>query len=216
MQIRRLILSNFRGVKAGQVNFDGHTILIGGNSVGKSTVCEALDLLLGPDRLSRSNAINEHDFHRRTYIDEDGEPVKISLEVVLTDLSPELDKKYRAHREYWDIEKQTLLDEEDEPEDTERDRVIPALRIAFEGQYDKEEDEFTAQTYFASPPPEEGENRVRVSTPSKREFGSTTNKPTHRSSMKSTNCSTEPGSFYRPALNISLRMRSRSLCFASF
>ncbi|NWG26435.1 MAG: AAA family ATPase [Pseudorhodoplanes sp.] len=171
MQIRRLILSNFRGVKSGQIKFDGHTILIGGNSVGKSTVCEALDLLLGPDRLSRSNAINEHDFYRRTYLDEGGEPVKITLEVVLTDLSPELDKKYRAHREYWDTEKQTLLDEEDEPEDTEHDHVIPALRIAFEGQYDKEEDEFTAQTYFASPPSEEGESRVRVSPPSKREFG---------------------------------------------
>lgn len=171
MQIRRLILSNFRGVKSGQIEFDGHTILIGGNSVGKSTVCEALDLLLGPDRLSRSNAINEHDFHGRIYLDEEGEPVKISLEVVLTDLSPELDKKYRAHREYWDTQKRTLLDEEDEPEDTEQDHVIPALRIAFEGQYDKEEDEFTAQTYFASPPPEDGENRVRVSTASKREFG---------------------------------------------
>ena len=100
MQIRRLILSNFRGAKSGQIEFDGHTILIGGNSVGKSTVCEALDLLLGPERLSRSNAINEHDFHGRTYLDEEGEPVKISLEVVLTDLSLELDKKYRAHREY--------------------------------------------------------------------------------------------------------------------
>jgi putative ATP-dependent endonuclease of OLD family len=76
MQIRRLILSNFRGVKSGQIKFDGHTILIGGNSLGKSTVCEALDLLLGLDRLSRSNAINEHDFFRRTYIDEGGEPVK--------------------------------------------------------------------------------------------------------------------------------------------
>lgn len=41
----------------------------------------------------------------------------------------------------------------------------------FEGVYDKEEDEFTAQTYFASPPPEEGESCVRVSRASKREFG---------------------------------------------
>lgn len=171
MQIRRLILSNFRGVKSGEITFDGHTILIGGNSVGKSTVCEALDLLLGPDRLSRSNAISEHDFYRRSYIDDEGEPIKIALEVVLTDLSPELDKKYRAHREYWDTKKETLLDEADEPEDSDLDHVIPALRIAFEGKYDKEEDEFTAQTYFASPPPEDGENRARVSTASKREFG---------------------------------------------
>jgi putative ATP-dependent endonuclease of the OLD family len=195
MQIRRLILSNFRGVKRGQIKFDGHTILIGGNSVGKSTVCEALDLLLGPDRLLRSNAINEHDFHRRTYIDELGEPVKISLEVVLTDLSSELDKKYRAHREYWDTEKQTLLDEDDEPEETELDHVIPALRVAFEGQYDKEEDEFTAQTYFASPPPDEGENRARVSAASKREFGL----------IYLSTCATDRGARAKPRTRLSAR-----------
>jgi putative ATP-dependent endonuclease of OLD family len=171
MQIRRLTMSNFRSVASGQVMFGGHTVLIGGNSVGKSTVCEALDLLLGPDRLSRTNAINEHDFHQRLYLDEDGEPVKIELEVVLTDLTPDLETKYRAHREYWDTEKEELLDEEDEPEDTDLNHVVPALRIAFEGFYDKQEDEFTAQTYFASPPPEEDENRVRVSRASKREFG---------------------------------------------
>lgn len=171
MQIRRLTMSNFRSVASGQVMFGGHTVLIGGNSVGKSTVCEALDLLLGPDRLSRTNAINEHDFHQRLYLDEDGESVKIELEVVLTDLTPDLETKYRAHREYWDTEKEELLDEEDEPEDTDLNHVVPALRIAFEGLYDKQEDEFTAQTYFASPPPEEGENRVRVSRASKREFG---------------------------------------------
>jgi putative ATP-dependent endonuclease of OLD family len=171
MQIRRLTMSNFRSVACGHVVFGGHTVLIGGNSVGKSTVCEALDLLLGPDRLSRTNAINEHDFHRRTYLDEDGNPIKIELEVVLTDLTPELETKYRAHREYWDIKSEALLDEQDEPEDTELDHVVPALRIVFEGIYDKEEDEFSAQTYFASPPPEEGEARARVSRPSKREFG---------------------------------------------
>lgn len=171
MQIRRLTMSNFRSVATGEVLFSEHTVLIGTNSVGKSTVCEALDLLLGPDRLSRANAINEHDFFQRTYLDENGEPIKIELEAVLTDLTPELEAKYRAHREYWDTKNEILLDEENEPEDTELDHVVPALRIIFEGAYDKEEDEFSAQTFFASPPPEDGESRARVSRPTKREFG---------------------------------------------
>ncbi len=171
MQIRRLRLKNFRSVESGEVLFNEHTVLIGSNSVGKSTVCEALDLLLGPDRLSRSSPINEHDFHQRTYLDDDGEPITIELEIVLTDLSPELEAKYRAHREYWDTEDETLLDEADDPEDTDLDQVTPALRIMFEGNYDKEEDEFSAQTFFASPPPEDGGNPVRVSRTSKREFG---------------------------------------------
>ena len=171
MQIRRLALKNFRSVLNGEVLFNEHTVLIGSNSVGKSTVCEALDLLLGPDRLSRTNPVNEHDFHQRAYLDEDGEPITIELEVVLTDLSPELEAKYRAHREYWDTANETLLDEADDPEDTDLDHVTPALRIGFEGIYDKEEDEFSAQTYFASPPPDDGRSPVRVSRPSKREFG---------------------------------------------
>jgi hypothetical protein len=110
MQIRRLRMENFRSVASGEVMFKNHTVLIGGNSVGKSTVCEALDLLLGPDRLSRANPINEHDFHRRAYLGDDGEPIKVELEVVLTDLGTELEAKYRAHREYWDTENETLLD----------------------------------------------------------------------------------------------------------
>ena len=174
MQIRRLRMKNFRSVADGEILFSEHTVFIGSNSVGKSTVCESLDLLLGPDRLSRVNPINEHDFHQRAYLDEDDEPIKIELEVILTDLTPELEAKYRAHREYWDTKDEMLLDEADDPEDTDLDHVIPALRIVFEGIYDKEEDEFSAQTSFASPPPEEGGNPVRVSRSSKRNSDSFT------------------------------------------
>ena len=171
MRIRRLRMKNFRSVANGEILFADHTAIIGGNSVGKSTMCEALDLCLGPDRLSRSNPINEHDFYQRRYIGADSSPIAIELEVVLTDLTADLETKFRAHREYWNAEANTLLDENSEPEDTELDHVIPALRIKFEGLYDTEEDEFTAETYFASPPPEDDANRARVSRPAKRSFG---------------------------------------------
>ena len=68
MRIRSLELSNFRSVAEGKVTFPGHMVIIGGNSVGKSTTCEALDLLLGPERLSRSSPIDEHDFFERRYL----------------------------------------------------------------------------------------------------------------------------------------------------
>lgn len=161
MKVRRLIIKNFRSIAEGEIHFPGHTAIIGGNSVGKSTMCEALDLCLGPDRLSRSNPINEHDFYQRKYIDENNEPIVIEIEVLLTDLTTDLERKFISHREYWDSEEQELLDEGDEPEDADLDQVIPALRIKFEGRYDIEEDEFTAQTYFASPPQEDKNNRVR-------------------------------------------------------
>lgn len=171
MKIRRLRMKNFRSVAKGEVLFPGHTAVIGGNSVGKSTMCEALDLCLGPDRLSRSNPVNEHDFYQRRYISSDNTPTAIELEVVLTDLTADLETKFRAHREYWDTETNSLLDENAEPEDTDPDNVIPALRIKFEGLYDTEEDEFTAETFFASPPPEDDVSRARVSRSAKRSFG---------------------------------------------
>ena len=171
MRIRRLKLSNFRSVAEGEVVFPGHTVIIGGNSVGKSTICEALDLLLGPDRLSRSTPIDEHDFFQRRYLDADGAPILIELEVVLTDLADDVLTKFRMHLEYWNTATDSLLDETSAPEDVDNDDVVPALRIKFEGAYDIEEDEFRAETYFASPPVDEEERRARVTRPAKRQFG---------------------------------------------
>ena len=151
MRIRCLELANFRSVAEGKVTFPGHTVIIGGNSVGKSTICEALDLLLGPERLSRSSPIDEHDFFGRRYLDENGDPIPIKLEAVLTGLTDDVLTKFRTHREYWNIATNELLDETAAPEDVDGDDVMPALRIKFEGVYDVEEDEFRAETYFASP-----------------------------------------------------------------
>ena len=153
------------------VDFPGHTVIIGGNSVGKSTMCEALDLLLGPDRLSRRSPIDEHDFFERRYLDEDGVPITIELEVVLTDLTDAVKTRFRTHREYWNAATNELLDETAAPEDVDSDDVVPALRIKFEGVYDGEEDEFRAETYFASPPPDDETRRARVSRAAKRQFG---------------------------------------------
>ena len=171
MRIRRLALANFRSVAEGRVTFPGHTVIIGGNSVGKSTMCEALDLLLGPDRLSRRSPIDEHDFFERRYLGEDGVPIPIELEVVLTDLTDAVLTRFRTHREYWNTATNELLDETATPEDVDGDDVVPALRIKFEGVYDVEEDEFGAETYFASPPADDGARRTKVTRAAKRQFG---------------------------------------------
>ena len=171
MRIRSLELANFRGVAEGKVTFPGHSVIIGGNSVGKTTMCEALDLLLGPDRLSRRSTIDEHDFFERRYLDEDGVPIPIRLEVVLTDLTDAVLTRFRTHREYWNTATNELLDETATPEVVDGDDVVPALRIRFEGVYDVEEDEFRAETYFASPPTDDGTRRTSVSRAAKRQFG---------------------------------------------
>jgi putative ATP-dependent endonuclease of OLD family len=61
MEIASLRLKNFRGVREGVMRFSPHTVLVGANNCGKTTVIEALALLFGRDRMIRQ--LTEHDFH---------------------------------------------------------------------------------------------------------------------------------------------------------
>ncbi|MBB3745221.1 energy-coupling factor transporter ATP-binding protein EcfA2 [Rhizobium sp. BK591] len=61
MHVVRLKISGFRGVGSADVALGSHTVLVGPNNAGKTTVIEALALLFGRDRLVRR--LTEHDFH---------------------------------------------------------------------------------------------------------------------------------------------------------
>ncbi|MDH4980935.1 AAA family ATPase [Hyphomicrobium sp. D-2] len=61
MHIVRLKISGFRGVRSADINLGRHSVLVGPNNSGKTTLIEALALLFGRDRLVRR--LTEHDFH---------------------------------------------------------------------------------------------------------------------------------------------------------
>jgi putative ATP-dependent endonuclease of the OLD family len=61
MRVATLKIENFRGVRDGFVRFGKHPVLVGDNNTGKTTLIEALTLLLGRDRLVRE--LTEHDFY---------------------------------------------------------------------------------------------------------------------------------------------------------
>src|SRR5258708_12590712 len=85
-------MSNFRGVRSGSVLLDSRSLLVGGNAVGKSTICEALDLALGLERLYRRPVIDEYDFHEARYrADEAGPepPPENRIAAVLPALPPQ-------------------------------------------------------------------------------------------------------------------------------
>ncbi|WP_294052145.1 ATP-dependent endonuclease [Thiolapillus sp.] len=78
MKISRLIIENFRGIKTAELFFPDHVVLIGDNNTGKSTILEAINLVLGPDRLNRRPPIDEHDFYVGRYFEDSatGEPAE--------------------------------------------------------------------------------------------------------------------------------------------
>lgn len=152
MKVRRLEISNFRGVAHGVVIFNGHTLLVGGNNIGKSTVCEALDLVLGPERLYRRPVVDEHDFYCGRYKTDDGALVEIRIEAVLTDLSQEAELKFYRHLRRWDIAKNDFADEGPEgPAAGDGPKTTWALPLVFLGRYDQNEDDFVGNTFFDHP-----------------------------------------------------------------
>jgi putative ATP-dependent endonuclease of the OLD family len=61
MHIVRLKIAGFKGVRLADITLGRHSVLVGPNNSGKTTITEALALLFGRDRLVRR--LTEHDFH---------------------------------------------------------------------------------------------------------------------------------------------------------
>ncbi len=159
MRVRRVTIENFRGSLNGTVSFgSGHTLLVGGNNVGKSTVCEALDLVLGPERLARRPVIDEHDFFCGKYIDGAGEPIEVRITAVLTDLSEEARNRFYRHLRVWDDAAGDFAGADDPGADA--GTGVLALPVTFIGRYDKGEDDFIGNTFFDHPVEEPDEDEA--------------------------------------------------------
>ena len=155
MKVRQLEIENFRGVRAGKVVFADNTLLVGGNNVGKSTVCEALDLVLGPERTSRRPVVDEHDFHKSTYVDADNRAVPITIRAVVVDLPDEARRRFGGHLRRWNDTDRSFVDDlENGAEHADDEGVTWALQVSFRARYDSVEDDFEADTFFEHPLPE--------------------------------------------------------------
>jgi putative ATP-dependent endonuclease of the OLD family len=154
MEVRRLRIQNFRGVEKGEVFLVGNTLLVGGNNAGKSTVCEALDLVLGPERLYRRPVVDEHDFYCDRYLTPESKPIEIRVEALLVGLSDEARRKFgERHLRRWSEKARSFVDEGAEgPIAADKDGAVWALPVVFVGRYDAGEDDFEGNTFFAHPP----------------------------------------------------------------
>lgn len=170
MRVHSLSVTNFRGIKSATICLPAHAVLIGDNNTGKSSVLEAIDLVLGPDRLSRRPPVDEHDFFEGRYLapatavaeaDHDGQPPveaagnpladsvppRIEIEVTITDLSEEQLARFGGRIEWLNTADGTLFVEAN-PAGIDAAAVVAALRVTFIGQYDPDDDDFTGATYF--------------------------------------------------------------------
>jgi len=148
MRVARLSIENFRGIRKAELHFSGHTLLIGANNVGKSTICEALDLVLGPDRLSRMPPVEEFDFRNANYLNADGETVNpIRVEAILVDLTDDMKTLCAVNLEFWHKVDQRLL-AEGEIAAADDPNVEFCLRLVTLAQYDVDEDQFVARTVY--------------------------------------------------------------------
>ena len=152
MRIQILDIKNFRGIASGHVIFKKHSLLVGGNNIGKSTVCEALELVLGQERLYHRPVIDEHDFYRGKYQKDDGSFLKIVIRVVLTGLNLKQQLRFHQHLRLWNEDELTFVDEEvDGISHADDPNVDWALPVVFIGRYDPEEDDFVGDTFFDHP-----------------------------------------------------------------
>jgi putative ATP-dependent endonuclease of the OLD family len=191
----RVEIANFRGVSAATILLPDHAVLIGDNNTGKTTVLEALDLALGPDRLNRRPPVDEHDFFQGRYLANKMQELGAANvgaagngEVAVVVDAPAAAETTAEVAPVIEIEV-TIIDLSDEqkgrfgayiefwsretdtfyneanPAGVDAATVTEALRVTFRGWYDAEEDDFEGQTYFTRSLTEE----VQPSTFSRRD-----------------------------------------------
>ena len=215
MRILQATIENFRGIRRATIRFPSHALILGPNNACKSTVLEALNFALGPDRIRGADPVDEHDFFQGEYLyreqgaadpeeeetqltsGEDqssavdqvpsevgdaeaagvgaaepevvepdtvenaasGDGPEIRIEVVLGDLNTDQIRAFRSHIEPWEpTEYRVLTPEEAENHKPEEEDLV--LRVAFRAWYDRELDEFEAETVFLSPERPGGERSM--------------------------------------------------------
>jgi putative ATP-dependent endonuclease of the OLD family len=143
MKVAALTIENFRGIRSGKVVFHDHSVLVGPNNTGKTSIIEALVLVLGRDRLVRD--LTEHDFYGSN--PQPADRVKIVTTITgfasedFTTL-PDWFRDGRGVPVWFDPETGEVA-----PEKTQ-DRQTLACQIAFAARFERESLEVETARYF--------------------------------------------------------------------
>lgn len=105
MRILRLSIERFRGIRDLTFTPGPRTVILGPNNAGKSTVLEALDLLLHPGYGRPRPAPTEIDYFDRDLTQ------GFSIEAVIGQLPPPFVAQVRQHLEGWNAQDETIVPE---------------------------------------------------------------------------------------------------------
>lgn len=167
MKIRQLTIKGFRGIKYAQLTLHDHDLIIGANSIGKTTVLAALNFLFGRDRMRPE--LSEYDFFDKCFMPEpDEDPPHIEISAVLTDFDDGAERGPEARLfrgldagrvEAWDVAREQTT--EQPPDGRAR---VAAAELAFFGRYNDHLGEFESLRVFPNPgedPFQDAQNPVR-------------------------------------------------------
>ena len=145
MRICQIEFQNFRGIREGRVVLSKHTVLLGANNAGKTTVVEAIALLFGRERMV--SPITDWDFF-------EGSPKPESrfyIIATITDFGCDdptgipdwFIGQEAAQPVWWNEHNSTLSTDADKPEGASL-----AAQVAMAGRFDDEACEFETVRYF--------------------------------------------------------------------
>jgi putative ATP-dependent endonuclease of the OLD family len=151
VRICKIELNNFRGIKTGSVVLPTHSVLLGANNTGKSTIAEALALLAGRERMTRP--LSDWDFFG-------GAPQPESRFYIIATITDFGDGSSTDPRDFpswfagdsarpvwWDESSSTVSTDVDPPAGTKL-----AAQIAMAGLYDDEACDFETRRFFYDGP----------------------------------------------------------------
>lgn len=143
MIVSKLEISGFRGVREGELSLSKFATLIGPNNCGKTTITEALALVLGRDRLVRS--LTEHDFNGS----DPTEAARISIVASISGFEPN-DPTNHTDWFRWGRGTVKWLDVDTHAIKPERNKDTDQLvcQVAFAARFDHETLEAVTVRYF--------------------------------------------------------------------
>jgi putative ATP-dependent endonuclease of the OLD family len=124
MLIHQFTVTRFRGIESMALCPGRRTVLLGPNNAAKSTLLEALDLVLHPGFGRPRPAADELDYYARDATQ------GFEIEVVLGDLGTEFTAEVCDHLEGWDPQQRKVIPDPDAPD------AEPIVRVRAVGSQD--------------------------------------------------------------------------------